>query len=236
MPILTEAQIKQGYFHRIGGFPALSYRTEDNPNYARELQDYKGQERLCICCTQLDNYGYSDREKKRVLAEWLDFLRNNTKTFKGLHFNSRVPQSLFDAACCQEDLEELRFKWGAYSDLSALENLRQLKFLYIGSGASVQDITILGKLNTLIVLYVENFKRIEDYSVLTSLEHLEQLIISGPILGTTKIMDLEFLRQMPNLLSFWRPNAATRRKYSQEELISLREALPNLTYIYESNS
>jgi hypothetical protein len=71
-----------------------------------------------------------------ILAEWFDFLRSNRKTFRALHFASRVPQNLFDAACCQDDLEELRFKWGAYSDLSAIKNLKNLKILYIGSGAS----------------------------------------------------------------------------------------------------
>ena len=233
MPILTEKQKNKGYFNDIGGFPPLNL-NDDKINFAREIKDYKGQEKLCVACTQLDSY-YSDREKKRVLAEWIEFLRTNTKMFKALHFNSRVPQSLFDAACCQENLEELRFKWGAYSDLSALENLQKLNYLYIGSGASVKDISTLGKLKTLIVLYVENFKRIEDYSPLTSLENLEQLIISGSILGNTPIKDLEFLLQMPKLLSLWIPNTTIRKKYSKDELAALRRALSNLTFVYNSN-
>ncbi len=78
--------------------------------------------------------------KKRVLSEWIDFLRTNTKAFTALHFNSLVPQALFNAACCQEKLEELRFKWGSYSDLSSLEVLEKIKFLYLGSGTKVQDV------------------------------------------------------------------------------------------------
>ena len=120
---------------------------------------------------------YSNREQKHILNEWINFLRTETKAFKALHFNSHVPQKLFDAVCCQENLEELRFKWGSYSDLSALENLRKLKFLYIGQGTKIQDITPLGKIKNLVVLHIDNFKRIEDYSVLTSLDKLEQLII-----------------------------------------------------------
>ncbi|MCL2147403.1 MAG: hypothetical protein FWH52_06310 [Synergistaceae bacterium] len=230
MAILTEKQIREGYFDIIGGFPPLN-ASDDNTNYAREVKDYKGQERLCIVCTQLDNYGYNNREKKRVLMEWLDYLQTNTKAFKALHFNSRVPQVLFDAACCQEDLVELRFKWGAYADLSALENLQNLRYLYIGSGAGVQDIAALGKLKSLIVLYVENFKRIEDYSPITTLDKLEQLIISGPTLGRTPIKDLDFLLEMKSLLSFWKPNTTIKRKYTPDERAALRAALQTITFI-----
>lgn len=225
MAILTEKQIKELYFQLIGGLPPMEI--------VKEVKDYKGESHLCIACTQLDYDGYSEREKKRVLAEWIDFLQTNTKSFKTLHFNSRVPQTLFDAACCQENLEELRFKWGAYSDLSGLESLKKLKFLYIGSGASVRDITILGNMKNLIVLYVENFKRIEDYSPLTALDKLEQLVISGPTLGNTPIKDLEFLREMQSLVSIWIPNTTLRRKYTSEELANLRISLPNLHDVYD---
>jgi Leucine-rich repeat (LRR) protein len=143
-----------------------------------------------------------------------------------------VPQTLFDAACCQENLEELRFKWGAYTNLSALEKLKNLKFLYIGSGASVRDISILGNMKNLIVLYVENFKRIEDYSPLTALNKLEQLVISGPTLGSTPVKDLEFLREMRSLVSVWLPNTTLRRKYTSKELESLRVFLPTLYDVY----
>ncbi len=222
MAILTENQIKNLYFKDIGGFPSKKSMIE--------LMDYQGENKVSIFCTQLD-YIYSEREKKRILVEWIDFLSTNTKAFKSLHFNSRVPQKLFDAACCQEDLEELRFKWGAYKDLSKLKKLDKLKYLYIGSGASVQDITCLGSLDNLIVLQVENFKKIEDYTPLISLNKLEQLVISGPILGNTPIKDLDFLYKMKNLVSLWLPNTTLRRKYSKEEWERLRADLPNLHII-----
>ena len=183
---------------------------------------------MCIACTQLDNYGYNERKKKRVLIEWIDFLRTNTRVFNAVHFNSCVPQALFDAVCCQENLEELRFKWGTYSDLSALGNLKNIKFLYIGSGAKVQDITMLKNLKTLVVLHVENFKKIQDYSVLVALNKLEQLIISGPMLGVTPIKDLDFLPEMQKLLSFWNPDTTIRKKYTPEEFAALRAAIPNV--------
>lgn len=220
MTVLTDIQIKNGYFDRIGGFPPHSI--------IREVKEYNGGDHLCIACTQLDYLGYSEREKKRILAEWIDFLWSNRKLFRALHFVSRVPQTLFEAACCQENLEELRFKWGAYTDLSALGNLKKLKFLYIGSGASIHDLAPLTNMEHLVVLYVENFKRIEDYTPLMALHNLEQLVISGPILGNTPIKDLEFLRDMHSLVSVWLPNTTWRRKYTASKLESLREALPNL--------
>ena len=232
MSILTTEQIEGRYFGNSSGFLPASADENDRIEYATEIKDYKGEDQLCIWCTQLDSFGYRERDKKRILAEWIDFLRTNTKAFKALHFCTRVPQALFDASCCQERIVELRFKWGPYSDLSSLENLPQLRYLYLGSCPGVRDITSLGKLKSLVVLYVENMKRIEDYSPLTALSQLEQLIISGPTLGVTPIKDLEFLREMPNLLSIWIPNTTIRRKYTAEELADLRAALPKLHAIY----
>ena len=123
MAVLTEEQIKRLYFSKIGGFPSAQI--------VKEVKEYKGESHLCIACTQLD-YPYSERDKKRILNEWIDFLRTNTKALKALHFNSRVPQALFDAACCQENLEELRFKWGAY--LAKLGDVEGKKILDLGCG------------------------------------------------------------------------------------------------------
>ena len=47
MPVLTDAQMKNGYFHRIGGFPPLN-ETDDRTNYAQEVKDYRGQERSLL--------------------------------------------------------------------------------------------------------------------------------------------------------------------------------------------
>ena len=240
MQVLTDEQLKGYYFDGIGGFPALGSITRAGyDNFAQQVKDYKGQERLCICCTQLEFFYDSEfnripcteKEKKLALKEWLEFLTTNTKAFKALHFNSHVPQRLFDAACRQENLEELRTKWGNHKDLSALENLTELKYLYFGSCPGVTDLTPLTKLKNLVVLHLGNFKRIEDYSPLIALEKLEQLVISGPILGTTPIKDFEFLREMPNLLSFRSVQLALRKKYTDDELlVDLVKATPNLRY------
>lgn len=143
-------------------------------------------------CTQLDYLGFSEREKKRILLEWIDFLRANTKALKALYLPSRVPQKLFDAACCQENLETLTCKWGAYKDLSAIKNLKNLKYLYLGSCPSVADITPLCSQSDLVVLHIENFQKTEDYSPLAALQNLEQLIIGGSVWGRIYMTDLKF--------------------------------------------
>jgi len=229
MPVFSETQVEELYFDVIGGFPPAKI--------LKELKEYRGEERICVACTQIDTSNLfkdnpyanlSRRELKNILDEWIDFLRTNTKALKALHFNSRVPQALFDAACRQENLVELRFKWGAYPDLSALENLRKLQFLYLGPGAGVADITTLGKLKSLVVLEMTGFKKIEDYSPLITLDNLEQLVISGGTLQYTPLKDLEFLREMPNLRSIALGGISYRRKYSPREIADLRAALPNL--------
>jgi len=214
--------MKELYFDIIGGFPPAKI--------LKELKDYNGEEQICVACTQLD-YEFRDRGKrelKKILDEWIDFLSTNTRALKALHFNSRVPQALFDAACRQENLMELRFKWGAYPDLTALERLGKLQFLYLGPGAGVTDITTLGRLKSLVVLEMSGFKKVEDYSLLIPLVNLEQLVTAGAILQYTPLKDLEFLREMPNLRSILLGGISYRRKYSPEELAGLRAALPNL--------
>jgi len=252
--VLTDEQITSGYFDIFPGFPGINiYGISTYANFFREVKEYNGQQRICISCTQLPDSrypralprtvvsdgdpkiygkpeGYSPKEQKQILKEWIDFLQANPSTFKGLHFSSHVPQRLFDAACCQENLEELCFKWGNYKDLSALENLQSLKFLHIGSGAGVTDIQPMCNLKSLVVLNVENFKRVEDYSALTALENLEELVIQANILGRIAIKDLEFLRDMPSLRSFATGATTFRKKYTKVELESLFASLPNLKY------
>jgi len=193
-----------------------------------EFKDYKGEERIGVGCTQLDSHhAYFRRSKsdlKCILNEWLCFLSSETKMLKSLHYNTRVTQEMVSAACCQINLEELRFKWGSYSDLSSLKNLQKLKFLYIGEGASVQDITILGEMKNLVVLNIKGFKKIEDFSVLAKLSNLEQLVLLGP--GAIK--DLEFLREMSSLRTILVGNLKFRKKYTSAEIADLRAALPNL--------
>ena len=87
MSILTEKQIEYGYnyFHK----------DEPDKRCIVEVSDYKGEEELIINCTQLgDSFTpqyKTAKDKKRVLEEWCDFLKNNKrKAVNILIFSSLV--------------------------------------------------------------------------------------------------------------------------------------------------
>ena len=83
MSILTEKQIKYGhnYFHK----------DEPDKRCIVEVSDYKGEKELIINCTQLgDSFTpqyKTAKDKKRVLEEWCDFLKNNKKILKNYILN-----------------------------------------------------------------------------------------------------------------------------------------------------
>ena len=193
---LNNKQIEYGFY----------YYFPDQPNRPRvvvELSEYDGAKELIIQCTQL-NENYKRKDKKRILNEWIDFLKGNPESFSNLEFCTRMPQELFDAVCYQKNLIELRVKWGAYCDLSAIEKMRRLSLLYIGSGAGVESVEPISRLNSLTGLYVENFQKIRDYASFAALKNLESLTICGNGLGPTyiKVESIDFLRKMTQLRFF----------------------------------
>jgi Leucine-rich repeat (LRR) protein len=220
--MLTELQLKHGYFATIGGFPP--------DKILHECSEYTGQEKICVACTQLPSllegeiFGftdvkyYSNKDQKRILQEWIDFFHSNKTSLKAVHFNSRVPRKLFNAVCCQENLVELRCKWGDYDDLSPLKNLPKLQYLYLGQGSKVVDIEPLSELQQLRVLYVRYFKKIEDYSPLSALNNLEQLVIGGSPGGSlAPVKDLEFSRDMKGLRSLLLRGVRVKKKYTDAQ-------------------
>lgn len=200
MSILTEKQIQYGfdYYHA----------DEPEPRCVIEVSEYRGESSLTIACTQLgDNFTpqyKTQKEKKRVLQEWCEFLRDNSEAFEALSFCTRVPQTLFNAVCQQKRLKKLHLKWGVYPDLTQLSYLQNLEYLHIGSGAGVQSIAPIALLSGLIALSVENFQKIRDYSALAELKCLESLCIEGDGLGPQYIHvdSLNFLKEMPQLRYF----------------------------------
>ena len=176
------------------------------PETIVEVSQYKGQKSLVINCTQLGDSFTSQyktaKQKRAVLDGWCDFLRSEQEAFEELNFCTKMPQELFDAACCQRNLKSL-IKWGSYESLDALANLSILKSLFVGSGASLKSIAPIAKLTGLESLAVENFQKISDYSALSNLQNLKSLEISGDGLSPKfiHIESLEFLRQMPGLTS-----------------------------------
>jgi hypothetical protein len=197
VPILSEERIKRsvGYF-------------KDEPRSIIEVSQYNGESSLAIHCTQLgDSFTpqyKTQKEKKRVVREWCDFLSSNVTAFTELIFHTRMPQELFNAVCSQKNLKNLRIKWGVYPDISALSNLCALEYLHIGSGAGVQSIEPIASLKGLVDLSVENFQKIDDYRLIAQLKNLESLSICGHGLGPQYIhvKSLDFLYDMEQLRLF----------------------------------
>lgn len=183
---------------------------------------------MTVNCTQLGD-GYSAKDKKRILNEWCDFLRSKPTSFRELTFGTRMPQELFDAVARQKSLVRLNIKWGAYKDISSIENIGKIESLHIGSGAGVQSIEPLSRLETLQELSVENFQKIKDYSPLSSLAKLRGLSIQGDGLGPQyiKVDSLDFLMDMPKLTSFTFVTARLKSK-DYSPVLSLQE-LTHLT-------
>ena len=195
MAVLTEKQIKYGFNYY--------YKDEEQLTSVVEVSEYDGEDKLMINCTQLDE-DYSAKDKRIILQEWCDFLVNNSDTFTELMFCTRMPQDLFDAVCAQRRLKKLHIKWGAYPDISKLENLQELEYLHIGSGRSVSSLEPISKLENLVALSIENFQQIDDYALLANLKHLESLALEGDF-SAPKILNVQslgFLRHMQQLRFF----------------------------------
>lgn len=218
---LSEKQIQYGFNHKTA--------KEVKAKCILEVSEYCGESKLEIICTQLSDDKYkTQKEKKRVLQEWCDFLSNNPDAFEELKFHSRMPQELFNAVCEQKKLKKLIVKWGSYPDISRLANLHSLEYLRLGSGSGVKDIEPISKLPNLIALSVENFQNITDYSDLACLGHLESLEITGDGLSPKYIHvdTLEFLTKMPQL-RFFRFLTARLKSKDLTPILSLK----NLEYL-----
>lgn len=190
------------------GFNYYFKDERDSVESVIEVSEYNGQDKLTINCTQLgDSFTpqyKTQKDKKRVVLEWCEFLEQNPTAFTELHFGTRMPQELFNAVCSQKQLKRLEIKWGAYKDISAIENLIDIELLHIGSGASVESIRPLSKLKNIIALSVENFQKITNYNDLSELTTLESLSIQGDGMGPQyiKIDNIDFVRRLSQLRFF----------------------------------
>lgn len=187
------------------GFNYYFKEESDKIKSVVALSEYGGEDKLSINCTQLDYWiaenGKKEKDKKRILSEWCEFLTQHSTAFTELDFGTRMPQELFNAVCNQTQLKRLTIKWGAYKDISAIENLTNVELLHIGSGAGVESIKPLARLKNIVALSVENFQKISSYDDLSALTTLESLSIEGDGMGPRyiKIHDINFLKNMKQL-------------------------------------
>ncbi|MDT0002494.1 hypothetical protein QJV14_04190 [Listeria cossartiae subsp. cayugensis] len=166
------------------------------------ISDYAFEEEIILQCTQLSETQFPKQsERKKVVNDWIDFLTTHPKALKKIHCKSRMNQKLFDAICCQENLEELGIKWGMYPDITKIVNLRKLKYLSLTSGASLKDISPLGELDQLEVLILSTVGA-EDYLPLKNLTKLKQLGLHSGMDNTLTANTLAFLSELKDLRNF----------------------------------
>jgi hypothetical protein len=68
---------------------------------------------------------------------------------------------------------------------------------------------------------------------LQQLSRLEQLVISGSVLGDVPVADIDFIRAMPNLSSVWFPNVKIIKRYSSDDRKSFRAT--NIQGVYNQH-
>lgn len=224
-----------------------AYRPEMNflPEAVHYPDEFDGRSRLNLVCTQLDLSSY---QQKKLVDDWCQLLPKLT-LFKYLWFSSRTNQAMFEATCKISTLEGLYIDWRGIKDLSPLTNLRDLKYLHIGSSPFVGSILPLKSMDQLVVLHIENFKPILDLHPLGAMINLEGLAVWGST-WTTQTVDslaplsslnnfqyayLENLKSLENsLLTLLElkqlVNLVIGYHWSKNEMRLLKENLPELQY------
>jgi hypothetical protein len=164
------------------------------------LKDYQGQEVLNLAITQL---GTSTKYQNQVIADWCNFFQNEKTSIKIVFFNTRISQKIFDSICMQSQLEGLWIKWGVYPTIGNIAKLTNLKYLHLGGGASIEDISILESLSNLVTLETSHLYKISDYDFLSKMDKIIDLLIEGDPYASmkkVKIKSLKFLENMPQII------------------------------------
>lgn len=189
---MTEKQIEHGFWlwDKEHDFPP------DSIIYPHE---YKQQVKINIACTQLLNKTPSGQ--KKLIKDWVDFLPD-CKAIEMLWFTTHTTQQLFDSVCKLKNLVGLNVKWSNIKTLDNISNLKNLKYLRIGSSAQIESIAPLALLTKLEVLFIENFKKITDFSPLSNLTNLKFLSIEGGMYTKQKIDSFEPISKLTNLVYF----------------------------------
>jgi hypothetical protein len=154
--------------------------------------DYGGGERLQL------SWGLgriSEKEKKQAIKLWPEKLPE-LHDVRWLSLWSHVTPPLFESACRMPNLECLQIKWSNVRDVSAIGNLRQLRYLRFGSSTKIESIEPFAALSNLRLLEIENFKLVSDFSPLTRLTSLESLAVTGSMWTRQNIGTLDTFAQM----------------------------------------
>jgi hypothetical protein len=216
---LSESAIQDGYWYhqREPRFP---------PDAIRDPEQYDGGDRICVWCTQTS---LPASKQRKLVARWIELL----PTLEGVNtlwFTSKVPQTLFAAACKMANLQGLYIKWSSIDDLAPIREARALRFFHLGSSTRLPSIEPLSTRENLLWLELENINRVSGISSISSLRSLVGLAIEGSTWTTQRISTLAPLERLTDLryLSLINTKVADcslRPLHSLSQLRTFRHAL-----------
>jgi len=190
--VITDKQLENGFWtwDKLNIFPPESIKLPS---------EFKDDLRLNIACTQ--QIDLTPTEQKRLVKSWVSFLPTCHK-LEFLWFTTHTTQELFDSACELDNLVGLCIKWSGVKKLDHITNLKNLKYLRIGSSTKIESIEPLQQMTNLEVLEIENFKKISDFSPLGHLTNLKFLRIEGGMYTKQKVDSFEPFGRLTNLIHF----------------------------------
>lgn len=173
----------------------------------RTADAYNGESAIFIEATQL----YVDRTlATRIVREWCEFFAAGPSPIEELGFVSRTPARLWNSLAGQTQLRLLHMKWGDYSDLSVLEQMRGLAELRLGSSPGVTSLEPLARLANLTTLELENTWRVRDYSPLGRIAGLRHLVVRSGDSHAMRADSIAFLRELGELETLtWSPTVVS---------------------------
>jgi hypothetical protein len=164
------------------------------------VDEYAGEAEVVLLATQLEGK-YSASQARRIVLEWIDFFSSGPSPIQDLRFVSRTPKRLFEALRGQSQLKALELKWGDYEDLSALEDMHDLRRLVLAGAASVRMLEPLASLHSVQTLSVDSLRYARDLTPIGAMKGVTSLDLGGAwmSLRNAHVDSLSFLRRMPQL-------------------------------------
>jgi len=165
-----------------------------------EVGEYSGAPAVMIAATQLGS-AYSERRKRQIVDEWVEFFRSGPTAIRSLCFTTRTPKRLFDALSGQHQLTSLQVKWGDYDDLSVLSSTSQLHTLRLAGASQVRNLAHLAGLQRVETLQVEGLQGLVDASPVGEMRAVKDLELGGDWMTprNVRLQSVAFLAQMPQL-------------------------------------
>ena len=235
--VLTDYDVEKGFW-------CVKPHENFPPTVTPVPEEYDGGPLLNVVCTQTHLPAH---KQSKLVARWCEALPT-LERLQLIWLNSKVPQSLFDAACRVPHLDGLSVKWSSVKCIDRIAECQNLRFLHLGSSTQLTSLEPLSALTNLIWLELENIKRVSDMTVVAKLPQLQGLSLSGSMWATWAVDSLTPLRELRSLRHLALPNLKAKdntlrplfhlrsleqfraaKWWSKEEVDQLRRANPKLT-------